>query len=148
MARLSPPCHHLSCLSRHLWTQSLPIACRDAAFCHLSCHLELHSGRAAPRSLPLCPCARVARAFTGPCHLLSELHFLCLTSEEGNRPPAPWFQLDFPQASPLDVYHALLFQVLFSQGMEESSRKLPIPFPHQWGRVCFWHLSQRDLLTS
>ena len=92
MSRLSPSCHHLSCLSCHLWTQSLAHCLSWCCFLPSKLPFELHSGRAAPVSLTLRP-SQVPAIYSLSC-ISSALPVRKATST------CPvWFELDFPAVS-------------------------------------------------
>ena len=124
----------------------MPVAYRDAAFRHHSCRLSF-------------PVAVLPPSHRG-CFLVAELPepsqvraiypLSCMSSAfpVGRATTAcpVWFALDLPAVS-----HDLLLPVATSQGMWQNPLgKLPVPFPHQWGRVCFGIFSKgvSSLLSS
>lgn len=98
-----PGCHHpvtISPVSPVISGPSLlPIACRDAAFCHLSCHLSFTVG-----VLPQghCRCVLVPE-LPGPSQVLAIYSLSCISSARPVRKATAtcpvWFQLDFPAVS-------------------------------------------------
>ena len=141
---LSLPCHHLCCLSCHLWIQ--PLARRLPWCCFPPSQLpsELPGGCAAPESPRLLPCGRIARAFTGACHLPSELHVLCLSSGEGNHPLPRVVCTGPPRSLPRSAPPTSDF----SGHVAESSWQASSSFSTSVGKSLLWHLFQRGLLTS